>query len=251
MIHELEVILSYKYDEKHKKAADQITKLYKEKFDIDIYKILFQYDDTMDMLSYSKKGKVYPSKNSKLRQMFFYFKSSKQLHDYERTNDNSPYVYSESNVDNMNEFIKPILESCGFDISKFLRALYRSLEILLLEQMYADAYVDFQNFTKDIFNPQTMAYVDRHALIIVYKTNELLEKAYSSGEIVKLKADYYKFIKNFDQHNFITKDCNGNYSGLITRFDSTETIKCSPSLYSRFYYEYFCETMGENLKWFN
>ena len=43
MLYEFEVVLSYEYSEIHKKVADEITKLYKDKYDVDIYKVLFQY----------------------------------------------------------------------------------------------------------------------------------------------------------------------------------------------------------------
>ncbi len=65
-----EAMMSYKYSEIHKKAADEITKLYKDKYDVDIYKVLFQYDDTKDMLSSKKNAQIYPTKKSKLFHLF-------------------------------------------------------------------------------------------------------------------------------------------------------------------------------------
>lgn len=75
-----EAMMSYKYSEIHKKVADEITKLYKDRHNIDIFKILFQYDDTMKMLDGYEGKQVYPTEKSKIIQLFIFFTTNKQYH---------------------------------------------------------------------------------------------------------------------------------------------------------------------------
>lgn len=219
-----EAMMSYKYSEIHKKVADEITKLYKDRHNIDIFKILFQYDDTMKMLGDYETKQVYPTEKSKIIQLFIYFTTNKQYHHYCKSLGLSYYA-DESEQDGMTEPIKSILDSNGFDTSKFHRALYKpTFEFLALHYIYCNSAYHFNEYKEKVFNPDTMSsIVTKRMLIIVYKSKELLERAKESGEIDRLKADYYDFMKKYDTYNLISKDDKGNYRHLFTRFDSPET----------------------------
>ncbi|MBP1570792.1 MAG: hypothetical protein J6C76_02730, partial [Oscillospiraceae bacterium] len=66
MFKDFELILTYKYSEQQQRAVDELTAIYKERFGVDIAKILFQYDDTMKMFDDDENVKVYPSENSRI-----------------------------------------------------------------------------------------------------------------------------------------------------------------------------------------
>ena len=235
MFKDFELILTYKYSEQQQRAVDELIAIYKERFGVDIAKILFQYDDTMKMLYNRESEKVYPSENSRINQLFVYFKKSKQLYDYLKKYNILGFGATDSNNDCMNGIAKSVLDSNGFDTSIFFRILYGTAECIALEYTYCKAVVDFMKYSEKIFNPDTMESIYMRAMFVVYKSKELLEQAKASGEVDRIKEDYYNFMKKRDPFNLISKDDNGNYRHLYTRFDSPET-KLSQRLYEDLYF---------------
>ncbi len=163
---------------------------------------------------------------------FIYFKTNKQFHDYWHKFVDSPYTVSGSDEDGMNEEIKSILNSNRFDTSIFNCALYHyTFETMALAYTYCKAISDYREcFKAQIFNADTMSYIDPTYLIVVYKSKELLEQAKKNEEIDKIKSDYYDFMKVRDPYNLISKDEHNNYRHLFVRFDSLETV-LHPRLY--------------------
>ena len=242
MFKEFELILTYRYSQQQQRAVDEITAIIKERFGVDIAKILFQYDDTMKMFDDGENVKVYPSENSKIFQLFVYFKTNKQWRDYLK----SAGIHGRGSAagaekDYMNYIIKSVLDSNDFDTSVFLRAIYRTAESPALEYTYCKAVVDFMKYKEKVFNPNTMESIYMRAMFVVYKSKELLEQAKASGEVDRIKEDYYNFMKERDPFNLISKDDNGNYRHLYTRFDSPET-----KLSQRMYYELFFSMSGKD-----
>ena len=241
MFKDFELILTYKYSEQQQRAVDEITAIIKERFGVDIAKILFQYDDTMKMFDDGENVKVYPSENSKIFQLFVYFKTNKQWRDYLK----SAGIHGRGSAagaekDYMNYIIKSVLDSNGFDTSIFLRALYLPVESKALVYTYGEAEADFKKYSEKVFNPDTMESIYVKTMFVVYKSRELLEQAKASGEVDRIKEDYYNFMKKRDPFNLISKDDNGNYRHLYTRFDSPET-----KLSQRLYYDLYLSMAGE------
>ena len=242
MFKDFELILTYKYSEQQQRAVDELIAIYKERFGVDIAKILFQYDDTMKMLYNRESEKVYPSENSRINQLFMYFKTNKQWHDYLKSAGIPGFGAADSENDCMNNTIKSVLDSNGFDTSIFLRALYLApFECHALVYTYGEAVVDFMKYSEKIFNPDTMESIYMRAMFVVYKSKELLEQAKASGEVDRIKEDYYSFMKKRDPFNLISKDDNGNYRHLYTRFDSPET-----KLSQRMYYDLYFSMASED-----
>ena len=235
MFKEFELILNYRYSQQQQRAVDELTAIIKERFGVDIAKILFQYDDTISMFDYDENAKVYPSENSRINQLFMYFKTNKQWHDYLKSAGIPGFGAADSENDCMNNTIKSVLDSNGFDTSIFLRALYFPTESKALVYTYGEAVIDFMKYSEKIFNPDTMESIYMRAMFVVYKSKELLEQAKASGEVDRIKEGYYNFMKERDPFNLISKDDNGNYRHLYTRFDSPET-KLSQRLYEDLYF---------------
>ena len=240
MFKEFELILNYRYSQQQQRAVDEITAIYKERFGVDIVKILFQYDDTMKMFDDDENVKVYPSENSRINQLFVYFKKSKQLYDYLKKYNILGFGATDSNNDCMNGIAKSVLDSNGFDTSIFFRILYGTAECIALEYTYGEAEADFKKYSEKVFNPDTMESIYVKTMFVVYKSRELLEQAKASGEVDRIKEDYYNFMKKRDPFNLISKDDNGNYRHLYTRFDSPET-----KLSQRMYYDLYLSMAGE------
>mgnify|MGYP001040229235 CR=1 FL=1 len=236
MFKEFELILNYRYSQQQQRAVDEITAIYKERFGVDIAKILFQYDDTISMFDYDENAKVYPSENSRINQLFMYFKTNKQWHDYLKSAGIPGFGAADSENDCMNNTIKSVLDSNGFDTSIFFRALYLApFECHALVYTYGEAEADFMKYSEKVFNPDTMESIYVKTMFVVYKSRELLEQAKASGEVDRIKEGYYNFMKERDPFNLISKDDNGNYRHLYTRFDSPET-KLSQRLYEDLYF---------------
>ena len=147
---------------------------------------------------------------------------------------------ADSENDCMNDTIKSALDSNGFDTSIFLRALYLPVESKALVYTYGEAEADFKKYSEKVFNPDTMESIYVKTMFVVYKSRELLEQAKASGEVDRIKEDYYNFMKKRDPFNLISKDDNGNYRHLYTRFDSPET-----KLSQRLYYDLYLSMAGE------
>jgi len=119
------------------------------------------------------------------------------------------------------------------------RLLYYSFEECALENCYAESSQGFDKFREKHFNPKTMEKINPSALFVTYKSKELMEEAERNGEQQKLIDEYYKFIKKYDEHNFITKQ-----KGLLFYFDYPE-IALHPRSYSDLYWQRMTRSIND------
>jgi len=140
------------------------------------------------------------------------------------------------------EFISSLFRYYKIEVSKNIEDghcifLYDSFEECALENCYAESFQEFKKFREKHFNPETMEKFNPSALFVTYKSKELMEEAERNGEQQKLIDEYYKFIKKYDEHNFITKQ-----KGLLFYFDYPEI-----ALHSRSYSDLYWQRMTRSI----
>ena len=180
---EFEHLVNYQYNEEEKIVLGELTQYIEAKYEIQLYKILYNY--------YFVK---YGRKMSKISRMDIY---TYWTRDYRHRVDRKPVNIGgrmRQYVDEENK-AREIVERHG--LQRYfhpddLFLMFNSFEKEALDSCYDSAFEEFRKFREVHFNPDTMEKIDPG----------------------RLCDAYYRFIKPYDTYNFITRDHH-----LLTHFD--------------------------------
>lgn len=139
--------------------------------------------------------------------------------------------------------IAVLFESFNINVSKNIKQgyniIYSSFEKCALNNAYSEAFEEIKKFREKHFNPETMTSIGCNELFVTYKSKEIMEKAEKNGEQQYLIDEFYKLIKKYDKHNFITKE-----KGLVFYFDYPE-IKLHPKEYCELFWQRMTRPINE------
>lgn len=139
------------------------------------------------------------------------------------------------------KFISALFKKSNNSVSKNVEEghciVYSSFERCALRYCYSEAFEEIKKFREKHFNPITMDNMGYNELFVTYKTKRIMEEAEKNGEQQYLIDEFYKLIKKYDKHNFITKQ-----KGLVFYFDYSE-IALTPSEY----YDLFLQRMTRSI----
>ncbi len=192
---EFEKLEVYEHTPKESNAAKKIIKYVEEKYDVKVYKCVFDY-------------KIFEYLAGKTNCMAMFVKIVLEtLADYKKVRTNPDTGMWIFDFPEDHAFIKEVLSKDNmFQDREFFGPIYDSFQNEALEYCYAVSADDFKHIRDEIFNPATMLHIDSRFMNIVYKDRKCLDDAIKSGETERLKKAYYDFIKPYDKYNFITMD---------------------------------------------
>lgn len=189
-----------------KETAERINAYIQSKFDAEIYKCVFKYNE-FHQVCY----------------VFIYFEKTSQLKRVEEQIDDEEVTAK----------IKQIMKESGLPHNETVWFFLRSFELEALVDCYRAALPQYPSFKKARLDKERLKIICPPAMFVQYATKELYDAAKESGEMDRFMEEYYQFIKPYDQFNLITKEKH-----LPVRFDYTDRVKTS-----RYYYDLLWEIL--------
>lgn len=209
-------LVNYQHSESETIIAEKITEYIRNKYDADIYKCLFSYNEKEELCN-----------------IHIYLKNTVDFKRIAYSNNGKTriLVFSEDIVNIKNLLNQLSIPNCFDRIDGPYKIYYSSFEQEALEDCYRSAFTEFKEFKRKHINPETMEECTHSALFVVYKSKELMEQAEQNGEQAFLRDEYYKFIKKFDTYNYITPQKH-----LLVHFDYVGHARSSRE-YSDMYWD--------------